>query len=50
MLVVDDLRPVELRDPVRPAVLVPYLLLFLCSILLVALLGSMVVAVRQAAA
>jgi hypothetical protein len=33
MLVVDYLRPVEFRRPPRPAILVPYLLLFFGSIL-----------------
>jgi hypothetical protein len=34
MLVVDYLRPVEWRDPARPVILIPYLLLFFGSILL----------------
>lgn len=34
MLVVDYLRPVEWRHPARPAILVPYLLLFFGAILL----------------
>lgn len=34
MLVVEDIRPVEFRDPVRPAILVPYLVLFFGAILL----------------
>lgn len=34
MLVVDYLRPVEWRRPARPAILIPYLLLFFGSILL----------------
>jgi hypothetical protein len=33
MLVVDYARPVEFRSPARPAILVPYLLLFFGSIL-----------------
>ena len=36
-LVVDHLYPVEFRSPARPAVLVPYLLLFFGSILLMGL-------------
>jgi hypothetical protein len=34
MLVVDYLRPVQWRQPARPAILAPYLVLFFCSILL----------------
>jgi hypothetical protein len=34
MLVVDYLRPVEWRHPARPTILIPYLLLFFGSILL----------------
>lgn len=34
MLVVDYLRPVQWRQPARPAILIPYLLLFFGSILL----------------
>lgn len=34
MLVVDYLRPVEWRHPARPGILIPYLLLFFGSILL----------------
>ena len=34
MLVVDYLRPVQFRDPPRPAVLVPYLVLFFGSVVL----------------
>jgi hypothetical protein len=34
MLVVEDIRPVEFRDPVRASILVPYLLLFFGAILL----------------
>ncbi|MFZ0325631.1 MAG: hypothetical protein WAN48_16045 [Actinomycetes bacterium] len=34
MLIVDYLRPVEFRRPPRPAILVPYLVLFFGSILL----------------
>lgn len=34
MLIVDYLWPVEWRDPARPVILVPYLLLFFGSILL----------------
>ena len=34
MLVVDYLRPVEWRHPARPAILIPYLVLFFGSILL----------------
>lgn len=37
MLVVDYLRPVEFRRPARPAVLVPYLLLFFGGILVMGL-------------
>lgn len=37
MLVVDHLAPVEFRAPPRPAVLVPYLVLFFGSILLMGL-------------
>ena len=33
MLVVDYLRPVEFRQPARPAILAPYLVLFLGSVL-----------------
>ena len=36
-LVVDHLYPIEFRSPARPAVLVPYLLLFFGSILLMGL-------------
>lgn len=34
MLVVDYWRPVQFRSPARPAILVPYLLLFFGSVLL----------------
>lgn len=34
MLVVDYLRPVEFRSPARPAILVPYLMLFFGAIVL----------------
>jgi hypothetical protein len=34
MLFVDYLRPLQFRDPPRPAVLVPYLVLFFGSIVL----------------
>jgi hypothetical protein len=37
MLVVDYLRPVQWRHPARPAILVPYLVLFFGSILLMGL-------------
>jgi hypothetical protein len=37
MLVVDYVRPVEFRSPARPSILVPYLLLFFGSILLMGL-------------
>ena len=37
MLIVDYLRPVEFRRPARPAILVPYLILFFGSILLMGL-------------
>lgn len=37
MLVVDYLRPVEWRHPARPAILVPYLVLFFGAILLMGL-------------
>jgi hypothetical protein len=37
MLFVDYLRPVEFRRPARPAILVPYLILFFGSILLMGL-------------
>lgn len=37
MLVVDYLRPVQFRNPRRPVLLVPYLLLFFGSILLMGL-------------
>jgi hypothetical protein len=37
MLVVDYLRPVQFRRPARPAILVPYLLLFFGAILLMGL-------------
>jgi len=37
MLVVDYLRPVEFRSPPRPGILVPYLVLFFGSILLMGL-------------
>jgi hypothetical protein len=37
MLMVDYLRPVEFRHPARPAILVPYLLLFFGSIVLMGL-------------
>ena len=37
MLIVDYLRPVEFRQPARPAILVPYLILFYGSILLMGL-------------
>jgi hypothetical protein len=37
MLIVDYLRPVEFRRPARPAILVPYLVLFFGSILLMGL-------------
>jgi hypothetical protein len=37
MLIVDYLRPVEFRRPVRPVILAPYLILFFGSILLMGL-------------
>jgi len=37
MLIVDYLQPVEFRRPARPAILVPYLILFFGSILLMGL-------------
>lgn len=37
MLIVDYLRPVQFRQPARPAILVPYLLLFFGSILVMGL-------------
>lgn len=37
MIVVDYLAPLEFRDPVRPSVLVPYLVLFFGSILVMGL-------------
>ncbi|HEY5185646.1 MAG TPA: hypothetical protein VIM19_12240 [Actinomycetes bacterium] len=37
MIVVDYVRPVDLRQPARPAILAPYLLLFFGSIVLMGL-------------